>query len=155
MQVKRVPSSRLGSGKMTSYTRYPQVCPYHLYSITQSLQPGSPLPVVSLSLSQLADNLTTTLLTLPQDVQGQGYLTALAWTSVSTLTFTWVSKNQNLTSFLTCMVKNITCRIIHSAPFPTIGELGQLGHFSDDGQEMVYIGSLQVEIVLHLQLYIC
>ena len=147
MHVKRVPSSRLGSGKLTSYTRYPQVCLYHLYNITQSLQPGSPLPGVSLSLTHLAADLTTTLFTLPHDLQGQGYLTALSWTSVSTLTFTWVNKNQNLTSFITCKVKTITCRIIHSAPFPTVGELGQLGHFSDTEEEMVFIGSLQVEMV--------
>ena len=150
MQVKKVPSSRLGSGQLTppstSYTRYPQVCPYHLYNITQSLQPASPLPGVSLSLSHLTADLTTTLFTLPQDIQGQGYLTALSWTSVSTLTFTWVSKNQNLTSFITCKVETITCKIIQTALFPTIGELGQMGHFSDTGQEIVFIGSLQVDM---------
>ena len=84
------------------------------------------------------------MFTLPQEIQDEGYLTALSWTSLSTLTFTWVGKNQNLASFITCQVETFRCQMVQTTNSPSIGELGQLGHFSDNGQEMVFIGSLKV-----------
>ena len=89
----------------------------------------------------------------------EGYITAVSWDSTSMLSVTWLNREQNVSTVITCKTESVDCTTVsHPNGFRTISSLvcqallhfrnrkmkvGEVGHFSEDGTEMI-----RLELVL-------